>query len=79
MGYVVKTTNARGEDTYFSTNSATIANEVFNNEVLRGNPKVELYDEITGEPFQHYLSQIDDEGDEVQHIWTSKTFLSLIH
>ena len=78
MNYVVKA--IRKEETYQTQPfcNPSLANYYFDKCIADGYEDVELYDAITGEPFQKYTITEDEEGDVVENIWTAREFYNLI-
>jgi hypothetical protein len=79
--YVIKATAPNGKTFEKRTESPRLANYYFDEciaDETTGYTDIEVYDSITGEPFQKYTITEDDEGDLVESIWTAREFYNLI-
>ena len=79
--YVIKATAPNGKTFEKRTESPRLANYYFDKciaEETIGYTDIEVYDSITGEPFQKYTITEDDEGDLVESIWTAREFWNMI-
>ena len=78
--YVIKATAPNTKTFEKKTESPRLANYYFD-ECIASDERytdVEVYDSVTGEPFQKYTITEDEEGDVVESIWTAREFYNLI-
>ena len=76
--YVIKATAPNNKAFEKKTESPRLANYYFDECIADGYTNIEVYDRVTGEPFQKYTITEDEEGDVVESIWTAREFYNLI-
>ena len=76
--YVIKATASDNKTFEKKTESPRLANYYFDECIADGYIDIEIYDSITGEPFQKYTVTEDEEGDVTETTWIAKEFWSLI-
>ena len=76
--YVIKATASNNEVFMKKTESPRLANYYFDECIADGYTDVEVYDSVTGEPFQKYTVTEDEEGDVTETTWIAKEFYNLI-
>ena len=72
--YVIKAVFKDGREQVKKIEAPRVANYYFDQFIADGAIDVEVYDSVTGEPFQKYTITEDDEGDVVETIWTAREF-----
>ena len=79
--YVIKATAPNGKTFEKKTESPRLANYYFDECIATEDENytdIEVYDSVTGEPFQKYTITEDEEGDVVESIWTAREFWNMI-
>ena len=76
--YVIKATALNNKVFEKKTESPRLANYYFDECIADGYADVEVYDSVTGEPFQKYTITEDEEGDVTESTWTAREFWNLI-
>ena len=76
--YVIKATASDNKTFEKKVGHPKLANYYFDKCIADGYTDIEVYDSVTGEPFQKYTITEDEEGDVVESIWTAREFYNLI-
>ena len=79
--YVIKATTSDYKTFEKKTESPRLANYYFNECIASETTcytDIEVYDSVTGEPFQKYTITENEEGDVVESIWTAREFWNMI-